>query len=710
MKLKGINPLEQHVEKIVLGAAAGIFLIVFSLQFLIQPNRVKVGTGPAVAPERAFEAVEAEARSLAGKIRSTEPPLPAEAPPLTLLEDFRSRMEREIAPRDRLAAFGPAPRFEGVADAGPVGVAAGSAPIALPGLPAPSIPYVNAFNSTIDPFEALDTDGLRELLPQEQPFDKAAVSIEATFDGSALKAALQNDPDGEAGPARAMPANWWRDSLEIISVEVEREELTRDGEWSDLTKLAPLPGRFSLMAEIEEGVGSQTVLNQIVGDARKSNREILRPEYYRTIAGPTWIPPSEVVQIAGAGPNAEEIARAQGQLVRLDDRIASLGASIAKITGRQPAPDDRGGRPPGRKRGADPEGGDPRGTDERPTGQQIALERQLKQTQDERAKVVEQLAGLGVQVGGPAGAQPGVVGAAPAIPGQAKAGSQALLDNSEVRVWSHDLTAEPGKTYRYRMNVVINNPAFGRAVSLPEEGRALAEQAVLRGAPSEWSEPVTLDEDAYFFIVSAAEGDALGGPRAAAELYEFYYGYWRRSPLTVEPGDAFVGEARLPETLRLYELEKIAARRAAGEGGAGQPLPGPGGKGRGFEVGGAEGGAGADGEEIPDTVPAPRTLTMAVDAFLLDVARAPAAETGLSAGSRGDRFQAYIRNPAGEIMVRQPDAEQGSDLYKRVVRSAQEGVTQGAPEAKEEEKKPQRPGPREQEAPPVEEGGGGGGG
>ena len=47
-----------------------------------------------------------------------------------------------------------------------------------------------------------------------------------------------------------------------------------------------------------------------------------------------------------------------------------------------------------------------------------------------------------------------------------------LLDSTEVKLYAHDLTVEPGAQYRYRMRVVVNNPLYGR--NLQESQRTLA--------------------------------------------------------------------------------------------------------------------------------------------------------------------------------------------------------------------------------------------
>ena len=73
MKLKGINPIERHVEKIVLGLVFVALLAALAMQFLLKPNQVDVGAGRAVAPENIYLELAKEAEQLKGKIDDRSP-------------------------------------------------------------------------------------------------------------------------------------------------------------------------------------------------------------------------------------------------------------------------------------------------------------------------------------------------------------------------------------------------------------------------------------------------------------------------------------------------------------------------------------------------------------------------------------------------------------------------------------------------------------
>jgi hypothetical protein len=61
----------------------------------------------------------------------------------------------------------------------------------------------------------------------------------------------------------------------------------------------------------------------------------------------------------------------------------------------------------------------------------------------------------------------------------------------------------PGKTYRYRMMVAVNNPAFARTSALVKEQQDLAGSPLVYSAASQWSEPIQVMADQYYFVTSA---------------------------------------------------------------------------------------------------------------------------------------------------------------------------------------------------------------
>lgn len=734
MGLKGINPFERHVEKIVVGISGVALLGVLAMQFVGGSSLVKVGRGAPVPPADAYKPVEQEAERLIARLESGRPELP-EAPRTEILALFDSKLTTPVAPRPGLVPLGPAPAMTQLAEGPQEPVDTALAPVVVP---APGEPVAHAFRSTISPFEWFGVEELRRHLPAKQPFDKAAVSVEAVFDGAAFKQALTEDPDGDEGPMRPLPLTWWRDGVEVVGVELEREQMSPDGAWGNATVIKGMPGRPDLIAEAPRLLNGIGDVNPFLARVRNASEQVMRPAYYETIAGPKWVSPVEARATAdeGQGQGPDALLR---KVERLDRTIADIESKMAQLPNQPPAkrdPRDPGGG--GRSGGGDGGGGgkggsggggarpggggpSPEVSQAQGYGRWVALNKTLQSRQAERDAVVEQLAKQGLDpLGNPL---PAVPGAAP------KVAEAPLLENESVKVWAHDITVEPGAMYRYRARIVVNNPMFGRAPYLLDEQKPLAEAHLVRGEWSEWGSPVQVDANGYFFIVSASEQDAVAGKRATAELYQFYYGYWRKGAVNVEPGDPLFAEAKLPPELPIFDLSKLSAlprptetaRVPGGEDGGDD-----GGGRRGVAPGGDDGGGRGRAAPPPEPTPAPGTpgeppagvtfapakMAVGVDALFLDVAPVPSiGDRRLAAG--GGQLQAFLRDASGRIITRIPDHERKAEAYRRVSESARAGETQGKPVVRpvtRPDLPPPPPGRTEPDRRPDGGGGGGGGG
>lgn len=712
MKLKGINPFEQHAEKIVLGVVGTAMLGALGYQFL-RSSDIKVG-GKDVPLSAAFVPTETEARRVQGAIDNPSPTLPPE-PKFDLGEKMSLGRDAKVGPTTLVAAMGRPVDVKGFNPERAVATSQYS----LPAVAAPKNVSTNAFRSTVSPMEVIRHAELAKFVPAVQPFDKAAVSVEAEFSGTLLRDALAADPDG-SGPLEAMPGSWWRDVggigdlVDVLAVQIERETIAtpegRTPEKAEVVVLPPLPGRVNAIAEWENSVKGPGDVPFKITELRPLSDDIQRAPYYQTIAGPEWLPPSEASKADDENPNGREIRILKSREADLERRINGLRDQLQKLGGapggRDRAPGGGGGLGGGKGGGGqqapgprpDPNGGNnPR--------QQI--ERRLAEFENQLADTRSKLETLGSKGNAADATAKGVVG---------------TLDSGSVKVWTHDITAQPGATYRYRVRVVINNPLFGR--NLQQGQNDLSSKPTIVGAWSSWSEPTFVDRDSYFFITSAEETGAITSrPRATAELYQFYYGYYRQASLGVEPGDPLFGKANLPETLKFADMEKL---KVAGNEGtplstpspAPAPQPGPGkGPGRMVAPGGdrdAVPGGGNPVNTAPQgaeagflTLPAPKNLALSVDAIFLDVLPLPS-------GSGNARLQAVLRDQTGTVEYRVPERERGGSIYKRVEQSAKAGDKQGVIEAPAPTNEPRRvlPPPGQQpaapKAPPKRDGGGGG--
>lgn len=681
MKLKGINPFEQYVDKALFGIVGASLLGVLAWQFVGPGNQINVG-GQTVDPDKAYGPVATQAQAILAKVGSASPELPAPPRP-DVLKRFEDRLTKGVSPGKNIVALSPKLSLGngGMADMG----AGADSPIAALVVPAPSGVVAATFASAIDPMEVIANDELAKLLPKEQPFDKQAVSVEAVFDGTALTKALENDPEGDP---RSIPLGWWRGQMGVIAVELERERQLSSGEWGETTIVPNMPGRVSLLKDLDKTVKSKSDLPLLVSQASQAQDLIMRPSYYNIIAGPEWIPPSEM---STGETKTERIDRLQKQIndmvkdeAALKKRLEQQGKQTStRDTGRENSGEGgHGGGGGGRGQpGPGPGRGTPQPDDRNRTRpdqkeKRNPLEVKLEEVQRRITKAQDELLKLS------APEQAGIKESEKRLP---------LLDDPKVRVWTHDVSAEPGATYRYRVRVVTNNPLYGQ--KLIDSQKTEAESPVARGEWSEWTDPITVEAKEYYFITGASPADQVGGARASAEMYKFYYGFWRKGSASIEPGDVLAAQAKLPDELRLWDMEKLKAgakpKITQGVPGSERDDTGGGGHGGGGRrnVGGGEGDERGQAPEeaakpkLDDdglSKPAPKTIDFIVDAMMLDTAALPAS------GERGGkvRFRTFFRDRAGQIVVRYPDFDASSDLYKRLASNAKMGENQGRPKVK----------------------------
>lgn len=714
MGARRINPLEQHVEKIVVGVAGAGLLGIFAWQFVGGPTTVDLGKAGVVPIDNVYSRIEQDANKLKADVESESPKLPEAAAGGGLFAQFSGGYRTAVAdPLRRSAWTGDAVRALAGGEAG--GATSAQGPVHVPTVAAVSSLVAQPFMSIIDKGELTLAEGLAALLPKGEPFDKAAVSVEGRFNGVKFREQLELDPDG-AGPIRAVPQNWWANRTAILAVELVREQWQADGTWGGSKSVPSLPGRLNMVSRVS-ATKAAADMEALLAEVTAAEEQVLRPEWYRRpeiggqVIGEGWQPPSEMIAALDEAA-ANDPKRLVAQLQTLEKRLAALETRKARLS----QPGAGGGRPgggPGRGPGRGGQGEPP--AEPANAGEAARLDREIAKLNDEIKALSERLSGMGVKIepaqqsnpghgGGPIG---GGLPGGPRGPGQMAPGSPAqsgpgttptvnLLSNADVQLWAHDATVERGQTYRYKMRVWVSNPLFGRG-SVGAEQIELTRQPYLVSADSAWTEPVTVDEETPFFITSAnnvSGGGAAGrGAQAKAELFVFSWGYWRKTDVPLEPGDMIAGTVSLPDYEKMRQMaEAIKPTEPV------QPAPGE------------EKGKAKPPEVIrPVRVPVTRNTVLLDVASLIDSAAAGAG----AGGAARNAFQAYLRDRDGKIINRIPERERGGITYRRLNQSASAGL---AAQIRPEDLKPVAPKPDEGESglppprPPVGGGGGGGGG
>ena len=271
-----------------------------------------------------------------------------------------------------------------------------------------------------------------------------------------------------------------------------------------------------------------------------------------------------------------------------------------------------------------------RSNDESAKQSRERLEARLKTAREELARLDQELTALGFDSSGLPlqGAQ-----------GRYEEDNLALNDESAtaITLWAHDITAQPGETYRYALRVRVTNPLFGKAAQVPAEQVEATTSPVLTSEPSDWSDPIAVPMQTVYFVTSGSDGGALGGigdrTSATIEVYRFYYGFWRMAELSLAPGEPVQAELEMPEGLQTFTVGTDAAKGAAT----------------------------VTGQESVSSM-----LDFTSDTVLLDVA---VAEAG-----GGQRWVNVFLATGGEVEVRDPSLDEGSDERLRYSESARHGA------------------------------------
>jgi hypothetical protein len=715
MKLKGISTVEQHIEKIVLGVVVVILLAVVSLQFLYEPNQIEAG-GKTIAPQEVFGQLETDVNKLRAAVDDPNPPLPDVETPSLISELDRALEPDSGLPRDLNVAFGKVPHIGGDESIGPIA----DGPIMAMTIAEPISPTAYSQWVTTDPFVVEDNEELAAYMPAEQPYDTVGVSVETTVDGE-LTLQFLREGDSEHRP---IPATWWRSGVAVLMVVTERQELGHDGQWSASQPVTQFPGAFDIL----EAVGMDTKptpleLREIVQAAMEEAEDIVRPGYIPQIAGPEWEAPTEALERDQQYANMSDV-----DLLRAKRKTAKV--AIARLEEQIKAQPDPGGRSGGRDPGFNPMisnpgkgggrsgGGNTQDKAERERRKEERRVSNLNRQIDNKLGQIEdyetQLSDLGFPV---ASDEDNQVDTEPVLDQNT---DRQFLGNPSYRVWTHDLDVVPGVVYRYRMQVKVNNPIYGKERSLDEnvgDDLSLAAQAYASSPWSAWSDPVMVGRESYLFMSNAEQSRRVGGginviggrsARVSAEVYHMYYGHYRRGSTTLEPGDIAYAEVRVPEGLYLFDTETVPAEVAydllgvTGDDQFGKPRgtqlsrigknpdernPGqidvfidpfdqqPGGG----KAGGRPGQpnrdvAAIDPEELPEGVTvAPTRIPVRLGDMLLDVVQLPIGEGG--ADGAKPLYYVYFETDGGLVEHRRPDQDQLSGEYELVKASFLLGKT-----------------------------------
>jgi hypothetical protein len=538
MKRNSVSLIEQHVEKIFFIVFLLALVGVISLQFLGGGSTVNVGNQD-LPLGRAYE----ELGELAGtQLDNMESPAADSRVPQDIT-DLSSQV---------LASLQSPPSGTGDWEPTTLGFASGTQrssarfvaqehSVSDFQIPSPQVVGVAQHAGTLDPLIVTAyRDDLRDIIPNEQPYDVRSVSVGFTIDREVLYQALAN---------ANVPDSWYK-RMVVLDVEVERRLVGSD----EQTIVAPMPGRFSIREQLSPTLDLvQAQRLETLANGELQAEQLMHPNMYRFVAGVPWMPPTLdqestdlnriqklLQQLQGIEKRIEELNE-QVQQISLTERLRGIYAQVGGRGG--------GGRGGGREESAD---------QLREQSRDESRERinaRVTQLNTQATTIRSQLTNLGVDM-----SDGNLEIAMPEYdPGPARLSATSV--EGPIIGWANDIAVESGQRYQYRVRYKCTNPLFVNEAYLDDSSRSLAQTPYLTSEWSQWSGAIELDRDEYWFATrtSGLEGGNLGftvEPACTIDVYRFFYGYWRKASVRLHSGDSVSAELDVTSLeLPLFDID-----------------------------------------------------------------------------------------------------------------------------------------------------------
>ncbi|MBI1336191.1 MAG: hypothetical protein GC164_04420 [Phycisphaera sp.] len=592
MKYRNVNFFERHLEKIVVTVALVVACVVLYVFWLSNPFVVKTPDGQELSPGKVDKYLLQKAETV--KQQVDKPTLPdgmtaIQVPDYT--ENFLTMRRVPLSPLQSLNNLTDTPLDPrginmNLSSSRPVYVLANP--------PGPVLPHVRSDFAVMLPTDRKEemiqhytallpsdadanwargvaanmVDQIDAMVPTAAPRDFAYVSIVADFDLQAYWKAYEALPKG----AR-IPEEWQRRAMAITDIELQRQTLDpATGQWSDPEPVASLPRLASIYNDlVKMDLDNKTLTAQRVRYITEHQKDIADVPFPPITQTRPWLPPNTILDTLSP--------ELKAQWNNLKKQIEETRTKIEKLGGSLPdnaAPLSPTGfgesegfdiPPSGPRPGNNPTTGQPANPNQRSIERLIQQYNELQQqlrnfeeankpnsqrqtpdatglfpsgspTQPPRPGFNDQWSDDPMNESAPG--TPGSPGTPGAWPGVARPGVGLGPDGQPaepayptLHLLTHDITAQPGKTYRYRLRVSLLNPLFKQDELAPEQRETDYNKLSIESQWSDWSDPVkTLDNQRFFLVSATPQG------QAQLELWRVYNGRARQALLAVGPGDA----------------------------------------------------------------------------------------------------------------------------------------------------------------------------
>ncbi|MBG83254.1 MAG: hypothetical protein CMJ40_01765 [Phycisphaerae bacterium] len=542
MKTKGITIWEKYAEYLVLGIVF-VVLVIYIIGQITSPNIKELGR-EKIAPgdwhgklKEMGDTIKADQDSKAVPDGINQAIQSGQKTSSVTLQGFRDLVAARIGPDDAAALpeYQLVPRIAGIG----AEIAANSKFVDAQ-LPPASKPIVYQTFDLLSDGVASEHDDVRQLVG-DSPHDISWLTIASEFDvAEAVRRYTTAGADGEL----PLPDRWHNGRVDLLDIRIERQELV-DGKWTDSKVIDVLPGQFSLRDRLakESELGAEDrdeILGMLVDDSMSS--QISQPDFYATEKARWLEPPAFLEEQAVSQIQQDDSVDASARLRQVKLRkLARLQRELDKLVEKWGEEGEGAGAGSGLGSSSGGGGGSRGGSGgSRDAGNDGAAKARARidRLKKDVLKLKQEL-GLDEDPDEASGEE------------NTTKEDEPEKDAPEATgwVWAYDITAQSGRTYRYRTAVSVYNPLFARKLSLVKEQESLAESMVKLVDASDWSEPFTVVPSLQVLAVRAmpsgyeANSGRLGYGEATAEVWRFYQGQWWPRLFSIQPGDVIGGIA-----------------------------------------------------------------------------------------------------------------------------------------------------------------------
>lgn len=545
---KAIKILEKNVEWIAVGLAGLWMAWVGWTYFISKPPTVEIGNQSYTASTADDFIRRTEEEKLKQKLDSVSMP---KFPVVNIASDFKSRLDPlppELVPQYAWASYPPIRQLD---PNNLPGKKADPAQLAkrLPKVPVPTLVALKIGRSQVQlPFQApaaaVAGNQPAALLQVAAPADAQAGKLEDKIWESQFAKFSQKALEADFKEANIPPA---LGTIIYTHVQLERQEVFADGSYGTPEAV---PALSISVPPSDRKLAPMQFIAWASADAQTQS-QILQAPFYTVVKGTQWEPPVDPDK-AAADKKALDLAwtaadvyarykaiqdakeRAKFYKENVEGRSAKEKGDFYKLqqddqendrknragNPQQGRPPVRPVQPPGRPGGR----GAYDAQDSRVLREMYAQAEPAPYYPPRRTfygpdgRPMPYPPGYGRY---PYGGRPPMLGQPDAGPGF-QAGGNVIVDaNGNFDIWAHDDKAAPGKTYRYRLRVMIKNPLYNQPLQAADP--KWATEPYLPIDPNEgwsvWSKPVV--------VPSTLDMQLAGGGNLATNKEQVRFNVWR---------------------------------------------------------------------------------------------------------------------------------------------------------------------------------------